>query len=56
MRRLGRTPDRQEVSYSVTIPSGDVQQTNLILKACVIHIENQEIYAGLIVLNMRDYI
>ncbi|XP_022857170.1 uncharacterized protein LOC111378233 [Olea europaea var. sylvestris] len=40
VRRLGRTPDIQEVSYSVTIPSGDVQQTNLIVRACAILIEN----------------
>ncbi|XP_022873148.1 uncharacterized protein LOC111392110 [Olea europaea var. sylvestris] len=40
VRRLGRTPDIHEVSYSVTIPSGDVQQTNLIVRACAILIEN----------------
>ncbi|XP_022856219.1 uncharacterized protein LOC111377372 [Olea europaea var. sylvestris] len=55
VRRLGRTPDIQEVSYSVTIPFGDVQQTNLIITACVILIENRELYADLIVLKMKDY-
>lgn len=55
VRRLGRTPDLQEVSYSVTIPSRDVQQTNLIVRACVILIENRELYANLIVLDMKDY-
>ncbi|XP_022852518.1 uncharacterized protein LOC111374122 [Olea europaea var. sylvestris] len=55
VRRLGRTPDIQEVSYSVTIPSGDVQLTNLIVRACVILIENRELCADLIVLDMRDY-
>ncbi|XP_022866655.1 uncharacterized protein LOC111386422 [Olea europaea var. sylvestris] len=55
VRRLGRTPDMQQVSYSVTIPSGDVQQTNLIVRACVILIENWELCANLIVLDMKDY-
>ncbi|XP_022852494.1 uncharacterized protein LOC111374091 [Olea europaea var. sylvestris] len=41
VRRLGRTPNVQEINYSVIVPSGDVQQTNLILRACVILIENQ---------------
>lgn len=39
-RKLGRTPNVQEVNYSVIVPSGDVQQPNLILRACVILIEN----------------
>ncbi|XP_022892033.1 uncharacterized protein LOC111406905 [Olea europaea var. sylvestris] len=55
VRRLGRTPNIQEVSYSATIPSGDVQQTNLIVRTCVILIENRELYADLIVLDMKDY-
>ncbi|XP_022856836.1 uncharacterized protein LOC111377914 [Olea europaea var. sylvestris] len=55
VRRLGRTPDIHEVSYSVTIPSGDVQQTNLIVRACAILIKNRELYADLIVLEMKDY-
>ncbi|XP_022865717.1 uncharacterized protein LOC111385546 [Olea europaea var. sylvestris] len=55
LRRLGRTPDIHEVSYSVTIPSGDVQQTNLIVRACTILTENRELYANLIVLDMKDY-
>ncbi|XP_022865719.1 uncharacterized protein LOC111385547 [Olea europaea var. sylvestris] len=55
VRKLGRTLDIQEGNYSVTIPSGDVQQNNLIVRVCVILIENQELYAYLIVLEMKDY-
>ncbi|XP_022870780.1 uncharacterized protein LOC111390021 [Olea europaea var. sylvestris] len=55
VRRLGRTPDIHELSYSVTIPPGDVQQTNLIVRACTILTENREFYANLIVLDMKDY-
>ncbi|KAK6151819.1 hypothetical protein DH2020_014454 [Rehmannia glutinosa] len=55
VRRLGRTPDVAEVGYNVTIPSGDSKQTNPILKACVIPIENRELYADLVVLAMNDY-
>ncbi|XP_022858457.1 uncharacterized protein LOC111379330 [Olea europaea var. sylvestris] len=55
VRRLGRTLDMQEVSYNVTIPSRDVQQTKLIVRACVILIENRELCADLIVLDVEDY-
>ncbi|XP_022871713.1 uncharacterized protein LOC111390829 [Olea europaea var. sylvestris] len=55
VRRLGKTPDMQEISYSVTIISEDVQQTNLIVRACVIFMKNRELYANLIVVDMKDY-
>ncbi|CAA2961057.1 uncharacterized protein LOC111377914, partial [Olea europaea subsp. europaea] len=55
VRRRSRTPDIHEVSYSVTIPSGDVQLINLIVGACAILIENREFYVDLIVLDMKDY-
>lgn len=40
MGRLGRIPATQDISYNVTILSKDVQQTNVILKVCMILLEN----------------
>ncbi|KAK6115653.1 hypothetical protein DH2020_007922 [Rehmannia glutinosa] len=55
VRRLGRTPDVTEVGYNVMNPSGNSKQTNQILRACSIPIENIELYYDLFVLAMNDY-
>ena len=55
VKRLGRIPDVVEISYSVTVPSGDARQTDRILRACAILVEGRELHADLIVLDMNDY-
>ena len=47
--------DKLSISYSVSLPSGDMITTDQILRSCLISIDGRELYVDLVVLDMSDY-
>ena len=55
MRRLGRPIDQMSTPFGATLPSGEVMYSDKILRACPIVVDDRELIADLIVLDMNDY-
>ena len=55
VRRLGRPVDQMSTPFGATLPSGEVMYSDKILRAYPIVVDDRELFAYLIVLDMNDY-
>ena len=55
VRRLGRSKDQISTPFSATLPSGEVMYLDRVLRACPIVVDDRELFADLIVLDMDEY-
>ena len=55
VRRLGRSLDQMSIPFDTTLPSGEVMYSDRVLRAFPIIVDDRELFAYLIVLNMDEY-
>ena len=55
VRRLGRSSDQMSTPFGTILPSGEVMQSDSVLRACPIVVDNRELFVDLIVLDMDKY-
>ena len=55
VRKLGIPSERLKDEYNVLVPSGDVLNSDQMIRACQIQIDGAVLYADLIVLEMKDF-
>ena len=55
VRGLGRPIDQMSTPFGATLPSGEIMYSDKILRACPIIVDDRELFADLIVLDMNDY-
>ena len=55
MRRLSLSPDQMSTPFGTTLPSGEVMYSDRVLRACPITVDDRELLADLIVLDMDEY-
>ena len=51
-----KSPELLDFELSVSTPVGDTLMTNLVLMSCVICIEDRELLADLVLLDMHDFV
>ena len=55
VRKLGRPLDNLNVRYSVSLPSGELMNSDKIIRGCTVLIDGRELFVDLIVLDMPGY-
>ena len=55
VRTLKKPLDKLDMKYSVSLLSGELMNSDQILRACPVLVEVRELYADLVVLDMPDY-
>ena len=54
VRKLGRSTDQMSTPFGTTLPSGEVMYSDRVLKACPITVDDRELFAYLIVLDIDE--
>ena len=55
VRRLGHSLDQMSTPFGITLSSGKVMYSDRVLRACPIIVDDKELFADLIVLDMDEY-
>ena len=53
--RLGHFTDQMSTPFGTTLPSGEIMYSDRVLRACPIVVDDRELFANLIVIDMNEY-